>query len=208
MAGFRMCRRCAGEYEDPHDRRFHAQPIACPDCGPRLRLLDASGGLLAGGGGVRAPREGRIVAVKGLGGYHLACDATSPEAVRRLRERKKRDEKPFAVMIGDLGDAERLAFVGQEEERLLLSVERPIVLLRRRPGAWLAGEVAPGNPLVGLLLPYAPLHHLLLAQVGRPLVMTSGNLSEEPMASRDEEARERLGGIADPFLSPDPEIQK
>jgi len=210
MAGFRMCRRCAGEYEDPRDRRFHAQPNACPDCGPRLRLLDASGDLLAGepiAESVRALREGRIVAVKGLGGYHLACDATSPEAVRRLRERKKRDEKPFAVMIGDLGDAERLAFVGQEEERLLLSVERPIVLLRRRPGAWLAGEVAPGNPLVGLFLSYTPLHHLLLSQVGRPLVMTSGNLSEEPMASRDEEARERLGGIADVFLAHDREIE-
>src|SRR3990172_5337297 len=159
MAGFRMCRRCAGEYEDPRDRRFHAQPNACPDCGPRLRLLEASGDLLAGepiAGAGRGLRGGRGGGGQGLGGYPLACDVTPPEAVRRLRERKKRDEKPFAVMIRDLGDAERLAFVGEEEERLLRSVERPIVLLRRRPGAWLAGEGAPGNPPVGPFLSYTP----------------------------------------------------
>jgi len=132
------------------------------------------------------------VAVKGLGGYHLACDATSPAAVRRLRERKKRDEKPFAVMVQSLDDARALAFVDPAEERLLASVERPIVLVRQRAGNGLAREVAPGNPLVGLLLAYTPLHHLLLDAAGRPLVMTSGNLSEEPIAAQDSEALARL----------------
>jgi hydrogenase maturation protein HypF len=215
MAGFSMCPRCSGEYWDPGNRRFHAQPNACPDCGPRLRLGDAAGWTLApdpGPGGVvgfaaRRLREGAIVAVKGLGGFHLACDATNPAAVCLLRERKRRDEKPFAVMVGDLAEAERWAVLEPEERRLLESVERPIVLVRRRDGKGLADEVAPGNPLVGLLLAYTPLHHLLLTEVGRPLVMTSGNLSEEPMAAEDEEARERLNGIADLFLSHDRPIE-
>jgi hydrogenase maturation protein HypF len=217
MAGFVMCPDCRREYEDPADRRFHAQPIACPACGPRLRLLDGRGAPVPAAGPDRvadpieaaasALVEGRIVAVKGLGGYHLACDATAPAAVRLLRERKKRDEKPFAVMVRDLPAARALADLDAAEERLLDSVERPIVLVRRRPGAGLAPEVAPGNPLVGLLLAYTPLHHLLLAAAGRPLVMTSGNLSEEPMAARDEEALERLSGIADLFLAHDREIE-
>jgi hydrogenase maturation protein HypF len=222
MAGFRMCVRCRREYDEPRDRRFHAQPNACPECGPRLRLVAPSGegpaghfpGAgrgTAGSGGVADPlpaaasalREGRIVAVKGLGGYHLACDATSATAVRRLRERKKRDEKPFAVMAADLEAARRLAVIGPEEEELLQAVERPIVLVQRRPGSGLAEEIAPGNPLVGLMLPYTPLHHLLLGEAGRPLVMTSGNLSEEPMAADDGEALARLGLIADLFLAHD-----
>jgi hydrogenase maturation protein HypF len=212
MAGFAMCPECRREYEEPLDRRFHAQPIACPDCGPRVRLLGPSGdavdlGLDAIGAAATALREGRIVAVKGLGGYHLACDATSPPAVRRLRERKKRDEKPFAVMVRDLPAARALAELGPAEERLLDSVERPIVLVRQRAGNGLAPEIAPGNPLVGLILAYTPLHHLLLEGVGLPLVMTSGNLSEEPMAARDEEAVERLSGIADLFLAHDREIE-
>jgi hydrogenase maturation protein HypF len=216
MAAFPMCARCAAEYEDVADRRFHAQPNACPDCGPRVRLEDARVGV---GVGTDAPpdaaiaaaaallREGAIVAVKGLGGFHLACDATDEPAVLRLRERKRRDEKPFAVMVGDLAAAERLATLDEDEERLLLSVERPIVLVRRRLGCTLAPAVAPGNPLVGLILAYTPLHHLLLAEAGRPLVMTSGNLSEEPMAAGNEEARERLAGIADLFLTHDREIE-
>jgi hydrogenase maturation protein HypF len=212
MAGFEMCPDCRREYDDPSDRRFHAQPIACPRCGPSVRLVSPSGRVTRRGGeaiadAAAALRDGRIVAVKGLGGYHLACDATSPGAIRLLRERKRRDEKPFAVMVRDLDAARALADIGPAEERLLASVERPVVLVRKRPGSRLAPEVAPGNPLVGLLLAYTPLHHLLLDAAGRPLVMTSGNLSEEPMAARDDEALARLGGMADLFLAHDREIE-
>lgn len=204
MAGFPMCPDCAREYADPLDRRFHAQPNACPACGPRVTLLDAAGAPVPAADPVgalgRALAEGRLAAVKGIGGYHLACDATSPDAVRRLRARKRRDEKPLAVMVADLDAARALATLDAAEERLLASVERPIVLCRRRPDAPLAREVAPDGPLVGLLLPYTPLHHLLLAAAGRPLVMTSGNLSEEPIAFEDEDALRRLSGVADLFL--------
>jgi hydrogenase maturation protein HypF len=210
MSAFRMCAPCRGEYEDPRDRRFHAQPNACPDCGPRLRLAEPTGEPVPGdpvGEAARRLVEGRIVAVKGLGGFHLACDATSSAAVVRLRERKKRDQKPFAVMVADLETADRLADLSSEERHLLDAVERPIVLVDRRPDSGLAPELAPGNPTVGLMLPYTPLHHLLLAEAGRPLVMTSGNLSEEPMAHRDEEACERLAHIADLFLLHDRPIE-
>jgi hydrogenase maturation protein HypF len=204
MARFTMCPACAREYADPADRRFHAQPNACPACGPAVSLRDASGAPVAAPDPVaalgRALAAGRIAAVKGVGGYHLACDATSSPAVRLLRERKRREEKPLAVMVGDLDAARALARLDGAEERLLCSVERPIVLCRRRPGAALAPEIAPDSPLVGLLLPYTPLHHLLLAAAGRPLVMTSGNLSEEPIAFEDDDALRRLGGIADLFL--------
>lgn len=221
MAPFAMCAECRREYEDPRDRRFHAQPNACPACGPRLRLLGPRDPRAAGDGplvlwagpadavaaAARALQEGRIVAVKGLGGYHLACDAMAPAAVARLRERKHREEKPLAVMVRDLAAARALARVGRDEERLLASVERPIVLLRHWQESGLAPEVAPGNPLVGLMLAYTPLHHLLLEAVGRPLVMTSGNLSDEPIAARDEDAFERLAGIADLFLTHDRAIE-
>ena len=216
MAGFVMCARCRHEYEDPRDRRFHAQPNACPECGPQLRLLASAPavGTVAGTAdadpimaAAEALRAGRIVAVKGLGGYHLACDAGSSLAVRRLRERKHRDEKPFAVMVRDLPAARALAALSADEERLLASIERPIVLIPRRPHAALAPEVAPGNPLVGILLAYTPLHDLLLEAFAGPLVMTSGNLSEEPMAAEDGEAQARLRGIAELFLTHDRAIE-
>jgi len=211
MAAFPMCARCRAEYEDPADRRFHAQPNACPECGPRLQALSADGELLLGTDPVRwaarALVAGLIVAIKGLGGFHLACDATSPDAVARLRRRKRREEKPFAVMVRDLDEAESLAHVSPAERALLESTERPIVLLARKETSGIASDVAPDTSLVGLMLPYTPLHHLLLAEAGRPLVMTSGNLSEEPIACGNAEAIARLSGIADGFLVHDREIE-
>ncbi|HET9752415.1 MAG TPA: carbamoyltransferase HypF, partial [Myxococcales bacterium] len=205
MAPFRMCPECAREYEDPLDRRFHAQPNACPACGPRLRSQPESADPLAAA--AAALRAGRIVAVKGIGGFHLACDAASSAAVALLRRRKRREERPFAVMARDLAAARALAALTPLEERLLSSVERPIVLVRQRPDARLAPEVAPQSPLLGLMLAYSPLHHLLLADFDGPLVMTSGNLSDEPICQRDGEALERLAGIADLFLLHEREIE-
>jgi hydrogenase maturation protein HypF len=204
MASFRMCAACQREYDDPSDRRFHAQPNACPACGPRLTALSPAGEALDWNdpirGAARAVQGGMIVAVKGLGGFHLACDATSPTAVQRLRDRKRREAKPLAVMVRSLAEAKDLALVSDAAQRLLTSPERPIVLVPRRPGAPLAPEVAPDNPLVGLMLPYTPLHHLLLADAGRPLVMTSGNLADEPIATGNDEALRRLAEVADAFL--------
>ncbi len=204
MARFTMCEACRREYESPDDRRFHAEPNACPACGPRLALLAGDGARVACADPLAAAaaalRDGAIVAVKGIGGFHLACDATSEAAVQRLRERKRREEKPFAVMVRDLAEAHALAEIDGAEARLLASPERPIVLVPRRAEAALAPSVAPRNPLVGLLLAYTPLHHLLLAEAGRPLVMTSGNRSDEPIAYRDDEAVARLGAIADRLL--------
>ena len=211
MASFAMCADCRREYEDPTDRRFHAQPIACPACGPLLLLVDSDGAALdladPAGPAARLLAEGKILAVKGIGGYHLACDATSSPAVCRLRERKQRDQKPFAVMVRDLRAAEALAVLDDAERAMLASAERPIVLLRRKADSGLAPEVAPENPMVGLLLAYSPLHHLLLSQVERPLVMTSGNLSEEPIAFDDADAQGRLAGIADAWLVHDRPIE-
>jgi len=211
MASFAMCADCRREYEDPTDRRFHAQPIACPACGPLLLLADSDGAALdladPAGPAARLLAEGKILAVKGIGGYHLACDATSSPAVCRLRERKQRDQKPFAVMVRDLRAAEALAVLDDAERAMLASAERPIVLLRRKADSGLAPEVAPENPMVGLLLAYSPLHHLLLSQVERPLVMTSGNLSEEPIAFDDADAQGRLAGIADAWLVHDRPIE-
>ncbi len=210
MAGFVMCADCQREYDDPADRRFHAQPNACPVCGPQLTWLRPDGAPLP----VRDPlaaaaaalRAGKIVAIKGLGGFHLACDATDERAVRRLRTRKRREEKPFAVMVPDLDAAAALAHVDAMEAALLSGPERPIVLLRPRDGGPLAPAVAPDAPRVGLMLPYTPLHHLLLAEVGRPLVMTSGNLSSEPIAHTTALALRLLGDVADAFLVHDREI--
>lgn len=210
MASFDMCDACKSEYEDVEDRRFHAQPNACATCGPSLQYvalgdavavttkpLRAAADLLQGGG---------IVGVKGLGGFHLACDATNPAAVRLLRERKRRDEKPFAVMVREVSDARRLASLSPEEEALLESAERPVVLVERAEGSSIAPDVSPDTPLVGLFLPYTPLHHLLLDAVDRPLVMTSANVSDEPICKGNEEARRRLDGIADALLLHDREI--
>ncbi len=206
MAPFAMCPACAREYHDPADRRFHAQPVCCPACGPALRLTGRDGGPIPEAdadpivGAAELLRAGRVVAVKGLGGYHLAADASSAAAVGALRSRKHREDKPFAVMVADLTAARRLAAVDDVEARLLSSPRRPIVLLARRPDAAVAGPVAPGNRRLGLMLPYTPLHHLLAAELGRPFVLTSGNVSDEPIAYRDEEALERLSSIADAFL--------
>jgi hydrogenase maturation protein HypF len=210
MSGFEMCEACRSEYEDPLDRRFHAQPNACPACGPRARLTDGDGEDVGLAGAVdpvaaaaAALLAGSIVAVKGLGGYHLACRADDETAVGSLRSRKHREDKPFAVMVANLERARQLAEVGAAEELLLVSRARPIVLCRRRPGAGPARSVAPRSGEIGLMLPYAPLHHLLAADCRTPLVMTSGNVSDEPIAYRDGEALERLAPIADLFLSHD-----
>jgi hydrogenase maturation protein HypF len=206
MAGFRMCPACQAEYDDPADRRFHAQPNACPDCGPRLRLVDRDGRRAGGeplSAAVAALAEGRIVAVKGLGGYHLACDARDEGAVAALRARKRREDKPFALMARTLDDARGLVKLTSADEELLSGRERPIVIARRRRDARVAWSVAPLSPDLGVMLPYSPLHQLLLADFGGPLVMTSGNVSDEPIAYEDEDALTRLRGIADLFLSHD-----
>jgi hydrogenase maturation protein HypF len=214
MRAFPLCAACEREYHDPADRRFHAEPVACPACGPRLsylgRMADGSVRPVAEGeaalsAAIRDLEAGRIVAVKGLGGYHLAVDATNDEAVARLRDRKRRWAKPFAVMVRDLDVATRLAGIGRQEEALLVSPARPIVLLVSQADAALplAPSVTAGAPTVGVFLPYTPLHHLLLAGVDRPLVLTSGNLADEPLVIDDEEALTRLDGVADTFLRHD-----
>ncbi len=224
MASFPMCPDCAAEYANPLDRRFHAQPIACPVCGPRVRLEAAGAEILWDDAAVAMARAriaaGEVIAVKGLGGFHLACDATSAPAVRRLRERKHREEKPFALMAADLETIARHAVLTEAARELLTAPERPVLLLGRAPstahgaqaragtsaGAAPRGidaAVAPGRNRLGFMLPYTPLHHLLLEQApGYPevLVMTSGNLSDEPIAYEEEDARRRLGGIADAYL--------
>jgi hydrogenase maturation protein HypF len=211
MAGFAMCPSCRAEYEDPADRRFHAQPNACPVCGPRVSLLSASRIPVQSPDPVRAAadalRRGLIVAVKGIGGYHLASRADDDSAVARLRERKHREDKPFALMAASLEGAAKLAELGEVERALLTGPQRPIVLARRLPGASVAPSVAPGAPELGLMLPYSPLHHLLLADSGCALVMTSGNISDEPIAFEDDDARGRLGEIADVLLLHDRPIE-
>jgi hydrogenase maturation protein HypF len=213
MAGFEMCDRCRAEYEDPGDRRFHAEPIACPACGPLLAFDPGGDGRAEGPArgedalalALAALRDGQVVAVKGLGGYHLACDARSEAAVSRLRARKRREEKPLAVISSDPGS---LANLSATERELLQSRARPIVLVRRRDDAPLAASIAPGSPWLGLLLPYTPLHHLLCEDYGGPLVLTSGNRTDEPIAFDDGDARDRLGEIADAFLSHDRSIHR
>jgi hydrogenase maturation protein HypF len=211
MAAFEMCPRCQAEYDDPANRRFHAQPNACWDCGPQAELWNASGERFPCEDPISEAaarlRAGSIVAVKGLGGFHLAADATNPEAVEKLRERKHRIEKPFAVMVPDRSAAEEFCELGDEERTLLLSPERPIVILRRKNPSVIAASVAPFNPHLGIFLPYTPVHHLLFARSGlRALVMTSGNVSEEPIVIGNSEAVARLAALADFFLVHDREI--
>ena len=209
MATFEMCADCRREYEDPTDRRFHAQPIACPACGPQLELLDVLGRPLAVGeealqAAASAVQDGQVVAVKGLGGFQLLIDATNDEAVRRLRDRKRRYGKPLAVMMTTVDEVRRRCQVSDAEADALTSSATPILLLRLRNDeealADIASAVAPANPYLGVMLPYTPLHHLLMEAIERPIVCTSGNLSEEPMATSNEDAVKRLGQIADLFL--------
>ena len=209
MAPFIMCPVCQKEYEDPSDRRFHAQPNACSACGPSLRLEDKEGKEVSGDPiektlGLLA--KGRIVAIKGLGGFHLACDAKNQDAVSSLRSRKFREDKPFAVMCRDMEEVRKHCEVNQEEEKLLLSVERPIVILRRKKDSGIAHAVAPYQDTLGVMLPYSPPHHLLLNSPLKALVMTSGNVSDEPISYKNDEAFNRLSKIADYFLFHNREI--
>ncbi len=216
MAGFPPCPACAAEYHDPSDRRFHAQPIACPECGPALALLQPDGNVLATGDDALRQAEvslaeGRILALKGLGGFQLLVLAGDPAAVGRLRERKRRPAKPFAVIFPSLAVVGACCEISAQEAAALASPAAPIVLVRRRADADPAAAchgVAPDNPWIGAMLPYTPLHHLLLGDLGRPLVCTSGNVSDEPICSEDTEAPARLGGIADLFLSHDRPVRR
>ena len=211
MAPFAMCELCAAEYHNPADRRFHAQPTCCPACGPRLTLVDPNGSIAQLtrssdvnhvidpiGGAAAVLREGGVLAVKGLGGYHLAVDATNERAAAALRARKHREDKPFAVLVADLITARQVGEVDDDAAELLTGPARPIVLLPSKGNV--ASQVAPGNRQIGIMLPYTPLHHLLIGAVHNPIVLTSGNLSDEPIAYRDEDARARLNHVADAFL--------
>lgn len=216
MAGFRMCDACRREYEDPRDRRFHAQPNACPACGPRLEMWDGDGAVIAAADEALRTAAARIargdtVAVKGLGGFHLVADARNGDAVRRLRLAKSREEKPFALMFPTLASVAEACEVSEREARLLASPEAPIVLLGRRRSAGvppIAAEVAPGNPCLGAMVPYTPLHHLLLRDLGFPVVATSGNRSDEPICTDERDALTRLRGLADAFLVHDRPIAR
>jgi hydrogenase maturation protein HypF len=203
MARFAMCPECAREHRDPSDRRFHAQPISCPRCGPTLRIVDRAGKAIDGDpirSAIERLRSGEIIAVKGIGGFHLAADAGNESAVARLRARKYREGKPFAIMAASLAAAREVAQVDETEEQLLSGARRPIVILRRIAGTKLASSVAPVNRYIGVMLPYTPIHHLLCAELARPMVLTSGNISDEPIAYLDDDAGERLSAIADCFL--------
>ena len=207
MKKFEMCARCRAEYENPTNRRFHAQPNACPECGPQLQLVDREGHLLnerhdALRSAAQYIRNGNIVAVKGLGGFHLMCDAASEDAVRLLRRRKNREAKPLALMYPSIAMIERDCELSESEGRLLRSPEAPIVLLETKQGVdvRIAPSIAPGNPYLGVMLPYTPLHHLLMAELKFPIVATSGNLSDEPICIAEREALKRLYNVADVFL--------
>ena len=210
MDAFPMCEACRREYEDPTDRRFHAEPVCCPDCGPQVWLADSAGTKMDSGDPIRRLaldlRRGTIAAVKGLGGFHLVCDATNDRVVRELRTRKARDEKPFAIMARDLDEARRIVYITDETAVLLTGNERPIVLLPKRLDNGLSESIAPQSGNLGVMLPYTPLHHLLMNEAGRALVMTSGNVADEPIAHTNDDALQRLAGIAGQFLFHDREI--
>ncbi|MCP4165997.1 MAG: carbamoyltransferase HypF [Chloroflexi bacterium] len=215
MHKFIMCPECQAEYDNPLDRRFHAQPNACPRCGPSLAFQQLGAQLTTPNTpddaliyAVNALRTGQIVAVKGLGGFHLMADARNRDAIALLRERKPRPHKPLALMVQNLEQARTLVDIPAKAETLLTSVQSPIVLLKRRPDAPIADNIAPGNPTLGVMLPYTPLHHLLLRAVDFPVVATSGNLSDEPICTDAQEARERLHHIADSFLVHDRPIER
>jgi len=205
MSAFEMCLRCRAEYTNPDDRRFHAEPVACPECGPTL-FLDGQRGPDGIARVARLLGEGKIVAIKGLGGYHLACDARDSSAVERLRTRKGRGQKPFAIMVRDLKEAQRVAEVSGRAAAMLTSAESPVVIMPARPDGGLAPGIAPRQVTVGVMLPYTPLHRLLMSQSPAALVMTSGNLAEEPIEHRDDEARRKLGPLSDHILSHNREI--
>src|SRR4030043_12844 len=210
MRYFQMCPRCQAEYDNPLDRRVHAQPNACPKCGPQVQLVDNQGNLINYSNPIaeasRLLKQGKIVAIKGLGGFLLAWGATHEGAVRGVRRRKKRPSKPFAVMVASVDEAKRHCYVLPEEEELLTSTQSPIVLMIWREVSCVSREVAPNLWFLGIMLPYTPLHHILLRDTGRPLVMTSGNISEERISRGKYEASRRLFGIADYFLIPNRDI--
>ncbi|RJQ45228.1 MAG: carbamoyltransferase HypF [Nitrospiraceae bacterium] len=211
MKSFRMCPECEKEYNFPQDRRFHAQPDACHTCGPWVTLYDCEGTLLSGKDEalektVHLIRKGFIIAVKGMGGYHLVCDATNEDAVRRLRKRKHREEKPMAVMFIDTDAIRGEAHLGNLEERAVNSVERPIVIVRKRETGTLSQAVSPGNSTVGVFLPYTPLHYMILRKLKKPVVATSANITDDPIAKDEKDAFARLSGVADYFLAHNREI--
>ncbi len=205
MKNFIMCPDCQAEYDDPTNRRFHAQPNACPTCGPQVQLFDSNHNLQDVEDSIVATREkligGKIVAIKGLGGYHLAVDATNNNTVQKLRKLKGRDEKPFALMVRDLKVAQKYCLISTEETQVLQSPSAPIVLLRKLEDCQIAESVAPGNDYLGVMLPYTPLQHVLFEKLDIPLIMTSANYSDEPISIDNDEAFERLNGIADYFLT-------
>ena len=214
MAAFTMCTTCQGEYDTPSDRRFHAQPNACPDCGPRLWLEDRQGADIGCevdedtiAAVARLIGEGHILAIKGLGGFHLACDATNERAVAELRRRKHRYGKPFALMARDAGMVAEYAVLGVQERAALEALEAPIVILERRDTRrTIASKVSPGQNTLGFMLPYTPLHHILMHDLGKPIVLTSGNCSNEPQVIDNDIARERLAGLADYWVMHDRDI--
>jgi hydrogenase maturation protein HypF len=204
MACFPLCPKCRAEYENPANRRFHAEPNACPVCGPKLELRDAEGKIIPCDDPLEKAIElisaGNVLAIKGLGGFHLCVDATSDEAVKKLRSRKYREEKPLAIMVRDIEQAMQIAEINDEEKALLSSVQRPIVLLKKKKNTLISNLVAPSVPNLGIMLPYAPLHYLLLENKFPALIMTSANQVDEPICISNREAQSRLKGIADYFL--------